>query len=243
MSSFQAVRDVLIKLANPQKAQLLQHFFRTGQGEYGEGDQFLGITVPVQRHVAKQFKNLPEKEIKKLLLSPIHEERLVALVILQLQFDAGNETVKERIVQFYLSQTSRINNWDLVDISADKILGKFLLKRPRKILYNLAKSTLLWEKRIAIVATYALIRDHQFADTIKICELLLTDKQDLIHKACGWMLREVGKRDIHCLTQFLDQYAASMPRTMLRYAIEKYSPAERARYLGQKNKAKTKQLI
>lgn len=242
MNTFQTVHSTLAKLADPQKAQLLQRFFRTGKGEYGEGDQFLGITVPVQRQVAKKYKDLTKKDLEQLLASPIHEERLVALVILQLQFEAAHEEAKEQIVHFYLNHTTRINNWDLVDISADKILGKFLLKGSRKILYNLAKSKLLWERRIAIVATFALIRDRQFEDTLKICELLLNDKHDLMHKACGWMLREVGKRDKLCLTHFLDQHAAHMPRTMLRYAIEKYSPAERAGYLAQKNKVKNKQL-
>lgn len=238
MNTFQAVRDALLQLANPQKAQLLQRFFRTGKGEYGEGDQFLGITVPVQRQVAKQFKTLPSTEVEKLLASPIHEHRLVALVILQLQFEAADEEMKQGIVDFYLAHTDRINNWDLVDISADKILGTFLLKRSRDVLYQLARSSSLWEKRIAIVATYALIRDHQFEDTVKICALLLADKHDLIHKATGWMLREVGKKNNAPLKQFLDQYAAQMPRTMLRYAIEKYPPNQRAFYLGMKAKQK-----
>lgn len=234
MDTFQSVHKALLALADPKKAQLLQGFFRTGKGEYGEGDQFLGITVPAQRLVAKQFKLLPHTEISKLLQSAIHEERLVALVILQLQFDAADDLGKQVIIDLYLNNTDRINNWDLVDLSADKILGKFLLNRSRKILYRLAKSASLWEKRIAIVATYAFIRVSQFDDTIAICELLLMDKHDLIHKACGWMLREVGKRDQEVLKAFLARYAVTMPRTMLRYAIEKFSPEMRAFYLNAK---------
>ncbi len=234
MDTFQSVHEALLALANTKKAQLLQGFFRTGKGEYGEGDQFLGITVPAQRLVAKQFKLLPRPEITKLLRSPIHEERLVALVILQLQFDASDEVGKQTIVDFYLNNTDRINNWDLVDISADKILGKFLLNRPRDVLYRLAQSSVLWEKRIAIVATYTFIRAQQFDDTIAICELLLTDKHDLIHKACGWMLREVGKRNQEVLKVFLARHAVSMPRTMLRYSIEKFSSEVRAFYLEAK---------
>ncbi len=230
MDTYQSVHEALLTVANPKKAQLLQGFFRTGKGEYGEGDQFLGITVPVQRQIAKQFKRLSQAEISKLLSSPIHEERLVALVILHFQFEAAEEATKAKIVDYYLAHTDRINNWDLVDISAEKILGEFLLNKPRDILYRLAKSSSLWEKRIAIVATLALIRNHQFDDTMSICELLMLDKHDLIHKACGWMLREVGKRDQQTLKAFLDLHAASMPRTMLRYAIEKFSAEVRTFY-------------
>lgn len=236
MNTFQSVHEALQAVANPKKAQLLQGFFRTGKGEYGEGDHFLGITVPVQRQIAKRFKLLSQAEISKLLASPIHEERLVALVILHFQFEAAEEATKTKIVDYYLAHTDRINNWDLVDISADKILGKFLLHRPRDILYQLAKSSSLWEKRIAIVATFAFIRNHQFDDTMGICEQLMSDKHDLIHKACGWMLREVGKRDQTALKAFLDLYAASMPRTMLRYAIEKFPAEVRTFYRDAKRK-------
>lgn len=238
MNDAQAVLHDLQKLARPEKAALLQGFFRTGPGEYAAGDIFLGITVPEQRQVVKKYRDLAEPEVIKLLHSSIHEPRLVALLILVDQFIHGDQVQQKAIYDLYLSSTKYVNNWDLVDTSADKIVGSFLLDKPKEKLYDLAKSPNLWEKRIAIVATYIFIRNHQFTDTIALCEILLHDKHDLIHKACGWMLREMGKREQAPLIEFLNKYAAVMPRTMLRYAIEKFSQEERKMYLAKKAASK-----
>lgn len=238
MNDADAVVGDLQQISKPEKATLLQRFFRTGKGQYAEGDIFLGITVPEQRKVAKKYCRLSQTEILKLLHSSIHEHRLVALLILVDQFIRGDERQKQTIYDLYLAATPNINNWDLVDTSADKIVGNFLLDKPKDKLYELANSPQLWQKRIAIIATFAFIRNHQFLDTIAICEILLHDEHDLIHKACGWMLREVGKRDRSTLIRFLNQHAAVMPRTMLRYALEKCSDEEREKYLAAKNKSK-----
>ncbi len=218
-------------LANPQQAKILQRFFKTGPGEYGEGDIFLGIKVPVQRSVAKKYLDLTFSEIQQLLRSKIHEHRLVALLILVKQYEKGDLRVKQKIFDLYLSNTRNINNWDLVDLSAPNIVGNYLLNKPRQILYKLAKSKLLWDRRISILATLAFIRNNEFSDTYKLAEILLNDQDDLMHKAVGWMLREAGKRDQNLEVKFLDRYARKMPRTMLRYAIEKFGPARRSHYL------------
>lgn len=224
----------LQKLANPTKAKTALWFFKTGQGEYGEGDKFLGVSVPNQRTIAIKYKDLAITSLQSLLSSKIHEYRLTALFILVSQYNQAKKDgqKKKEIVDFYLKNTPNINNWDLVDSSAHYILGGYLLDEPdRKILYKLAKSTNLWEKRIAIISTLAFIRANQFDDTLRIAEVLLNDKHDLIHKAVGWMLREVGNRNLKVAEEFLQRYYRQMPRTMLRYAIEKFSENKRLSYL------------
>jgi len=221
----------LQKLKDPVKAKLLQGFFKTGPGEYGEGDFFLGITVPEQRKIAKKYAGLKLEEVGKLLHSKIHEYRLTALIILTLQYPRVDEKGKKEIFDFYLRNTKWINNWDLVDVTTPRIVGEYLLDNDRTVLYTLAKSTDLWERRIAILATYTFIQQNDFQDTLKISKLLLKDKQDLIHKAVGWMLREVGKKDLKTLEKFLQQHYRKMPRTMLRYAIEKFPEKKRKDYL------------
>ncbi len=237
----QTARDALAALRaleDPQQAEFLLRFFKTGPGQYGEGDRFLGIRVPVTRAVAKRFCGLSSNDVVSLLQSPWHEVRLLALLVWVEQFQRGEASVREGIVQSYLAQAAQVNNWDLVDLSADKILGAWLLGRPRvKLLDRLAASPLLWERRIAVVCTLALIRKGEFADTVRLCEKLLGEKHDLMHKACGWMLREVGKKSLGTLRDFLDTHAAVMPRTMLRYSIEKLEPQERNRYLQAKSQA------
>ena len=222
------VKEELKNLENPEQAKLLQGFFKTGPGQYGEGDIFLGIKVPVQRKVAKKFKDLELSEIQQLLDSKIHEHRLVGLLILVYKYEKSKN---KEIVDFYLSNTRNINNWDLVDLTAHKILGHYLLDKDRSILYDLAKSNDLWEKRISMIATAAFIRENDFNDTLKISEILLNDKHDLIHKAVGWMLREVGKKDQTIEEKFLKKYYKNMPRTMLRYAIERFEEKKRKAYL------------
>lgn len=209
----------------------MQGFFKTGPGQYGEGDRFLGSRVPDLRKVAREFASLSMTEIQSLLASPWHEERLLALVILVRQYAKGEERERNAIYALYLRSTGRINNWDLVDVSAPQIVGLHLLTRDRRPLYRLVKSRSVWERRIAIIATQQFIRGGEFEDTLALAEALLDDEHDLIHKAAGWMLREVGKRDRRALEAFLDRHAATMPRTMLRYAIERLPPARRRRYL------------
>ena len=226
-----AAQRRLRSLGCPQQAAILSRFFKTGPGQYGEGDRFIGVKVPVTRKVAKEFKGLPLSEVECLLHSEIHEERLLALVILVGQFERGDEAARTPIYRFYLAHTSHINNWDLVDLSAPQIVGGYLQNRSRKPLDGLAKSASLWERRISILATHWFIRHGDFADTLKIAERLLADKEDLIHKAVGWMLREVGKRDVATLETFLRRHCRSMPRTMLRYAIERFPDEKRRVYL------------
>lgn len=220
--------------ADPERAKNLQRFFKTGKGEYGEGDSFLGITVPEQRKIANKFNTLGLNDIQSLLKSNIHEQRFTALEILVMQYEKANEKQKNEIFKFYIKNTKNINNWDLVDTSAPYIIGDFLLNKNRKILYKLAKSKNIWEKRISIISTAMFIKNNQFQDTIKISEILLKDKHDLIQKAVGWMLREMGKKDKKTLEIFLKKHYKSMPRTMLRYSIEKFPEAERKNYLTSK---------
>ena len=222
----------LQKLENSQKAKILSRFFKTGKGEYGEGDIFLGITVPQTRSIAKKYTNLNLKDLEKLLSSKIHEHRLIALLILIENYRKDSIEHKNSIFNFYLKNTKFINNWDLVDLSAPNIVGNFLLDKDKSILYNLAKSSNLWEKRIAIISTFAFIRLYKFKHTLKISEVLMNDNHDLIHKAVGWMLREVGKRNKEVEEKFLNQHYMKMPRTMLRYAIEKFDNNKRKKYLG-----------
>lgn len=221
----------LDKLASPEKGKFLQRFFKTGEGEYAHGDVFLGIPVPRVRQVAREYRRLPLSQLDKLLKSRYHEYRLAALLILVDKFQQAFSSERKKLAQFYLAHTTQVNNWDLVDLSADKILGAYLWDQDKSVLYRLAKSENLWEKRIAIVATFHFIKLNYFIDTLKIAKLLLADKHDLIHKAVGWMLREVGKRDLEMEEQFLRQHAKQMPRTMLRYAIEKFPEKKRREYL------------
>ncbi len=226
------VRKELKSMADPDKAAILQRFFKTGLGQYGEGDIFIGVMVPQSRKVAKKFSQLHLVEVKTLLYSRIHEERLVALLILVWRYSSAlsSREEKEEIVKFYLDNIKQVNNWDLVDLSAPNILGAHLIYRDRRLLYRLARSENVWERRIAILATYPFIRNGDFSDTLKIAEMLLHDRHDLIHKAAGWMLREVGKRDAASEEAFLVKHFSVMPRTMLRYAIERLSESKRRRY-------------
>jgi 3-methyladenine DNA glycosylase AlkD len=228
------VRKELKSMADPEKAAILQRFFKTGPSQYGEGDIFIGVMVPQSRRVAKKFNQLPLGEVRTLLYSRVHEERLVALLILAWRYSsASSSREKEEIVKFYLDHIKRVNNWDLVDLSAPNILGAHLVDRDgrRRLLYRLAGSENVWERRIAIVATHHFIRNGDFSDTLKIAEMLLQDRHDLIHKAVGWMLREVGKRDAAAEKEFLEKHCSVMPRTMLRYAIERLSERKRRRYM------------
>ena len=228
------VRKELKSMAEPEKAAILQRFFKTGPSQYGEGDIFIGVMVPQSRQVAKKFNQLPLGEVRTLLYSRVHEERLVALLILAWRYSsASSSREKEQIVKFYLDHIKRVNNWDLVDLSAPNILGAHLVDRDgrRRLLYRLAGSENVWERRIAIVTTHHFIRNGDFSDTLKIAEMLLQDRHDLIHKAVGWMLREVGKRDAAAEKEFLEKHCSVMPRTMLRYAIERLSERKRRRYM------------
>ena len=219
---------------DPERAKNLARFFKTGKGEYGEGDQFLGITVPKLREISKKYQSLDLNDLQKLLESKIHEHRLSALMILRMQYSSfakASADKQKSIVRFYLKNTKRINNWDLVDLSCHYILGNWLLDKDRRILYKLAKSENLWERRISIISTFAFIRENQFVDTLEISKILLNDKQDLIHKAVGWALREIGKKDKTTEIDFLNKHYKTIPRTMLRYAIEKFSDKERKYYL------------
>lgn len=228
---YQQIVNDLQKYSSPQKAKILSRFFKTGKGEYGEGDIFLGVIVPQQRLVAKKYKHADLKTVKKLLYSKIHEHRLTALLILIYQLKKADETKKKEFFDFYLKNTRDINNWDLVDLSCRDIIGEYLLDKDRKILYQLAKSKNLWERRIAIISTSAFIRKGELQDTLRVSKILLKDKHDLIHKAVGWMLREAGKKDEKALENFLNKYYKKMPRTMLRYSIEKFSEDKRKKYL------------
>ncbi len=225
------LRRELESASDAQRANNLAWFFKTGKGEYGEGDQFCGITVPELRKVASRYRHLQLADIKKLLGSVIHEHRLAALLILVDQYKSADAPARQRIFDFYLASTRYINNWDLVDASARDIVGEHLASRSRNILYTLAKSRDLWERRIAIIATHAFIRRGDLTDTFNISELLLGDKHDLIHKAVGWMLREAGKQSEPQLLRFLKKHYSAMPRTTLRYAIERMPEAVRKRQL------------
>jgi 3-methyladenine DNA glycosylase AlkD len=230
--SLTAVRNALRDAGSPKDAVFLQRFFKTGPGQYGEGDQFLGIRVPATRTLARRFADLPLPDVEKLLHDKFHEARLLALVLLVGRYERGDDAERQRVYRLYLANTDRINNWDLVDLSAPDIVGAHLETRSRAPLDKLATSKSLWERRIAIVATYWFIRLRQFDDTFRIATALLDDKHDLIHKAVGWMLREVGKRDESALERFLDRHAKTMPRTALRYSIERMTPERRRHYMA-----------
>lgn len=225
------IRKKLQQLGSEEKAKVLQRFFKTGPGEYGEGDVFIGVRVPNLRKLVKEYQDITIKEVMQLLKSSIHEERLFALLILVSKYSKGNETLKKRIYELYLQNTKFINSWDLVDGSAQHIVGAFLMDKSKEPIYRLAKSNSLWERRIAILSTFHFIKHDNYSETLKISKILLTDEQDLIHKAVGWMLREIGKRHISTEEMFLKKYYKRMPRTMLRYAIEKFPESKRKKYL------------
>ena len=227
----ESLKKELQELADEKQAEILQKFFKTGKGEYGEGDIFLGIKVPVQRNVAKKYFGLSLPKIQELLKSNIHEHRLTGLIILSNKYKESKEEDQANIFNFYLKNTKNINNWDLVDVTAPNIVGHFLSDKKKNILYNLARSNNLWERRIAIVSTFNFIRKQEFEDTLALSEILLDDKHDLMHKAVGWMLREVGKKDEAVLEAFLKQHYKVMPRTMLRYSIERFDEDKRKKYL------------
>jgi 3-methyladenine DNA glycosylase AlkD len=226
-----SVKKELLKNRDKEQAKHLSRFFKTGKGQYGEGDVFLGIKVPVQREVVKKFKDIDLREIQELLDDEIHECRLTGLLILVNRYKKSEN--KKEIFDFYLKNAKRINNWDLVDLTAPNIVGDFLLdkKGERKILYSLVKSKNLWERRISVLSTFTFLRNKDYDDILKIAEILLKDEQDLIHKAVGWMLRETGKRDKDVEISFLKKHYQKMPRTMLRYAIEKFNDNERAFFM------------
>lgn len=225
------IQNELELCSTPEKKNFLPYFFKTGKGQYGEGDKFLGVVVPDTRKIAKKHKDLSFSEIRALLRSEYHECRLCALLILVERFKKANEKYRNDIFEFYLNNTSRINNWDLVDLSAKDIVGEYLVDKDRAVLYRLADSDLLWDQRIAVVSTFAFIRRDDLDDIFALSEKLLYHKHDLMHKAVGWMLREAGKKNKNRLCNFLDLYHKKMPRTMLRYSIEKFTEEERAFYM------------
>lgn len=231
LNDLEAVRRELKAAGDAKRAEFLQRFFKTGPGQYAEGDILLGVSMPVQRRIAAKYADLDMGSISALLDSPLHEERLTGLLILVAQFRRADENTRRKIFDFYVDNIHRVNNWDLVDSSARDIVGRYLADKDRSSLYRLAESSGLWERRIAVIATHAFIQEGEFDDTLRIVRMLLGDKQDLIHKAAGWMLREIGKRSPPVLESFLDRHAAEMPRTMLRYAIERFPAPTRLRYL------------
>jgi 3-methyladenine DNA glycosylase AlkD len=223
---------------NSERAEHSKRFFKTGKGEYGEGDIFLGLTMPQTREIVGKFwKELNFAEFQELIDSPLHEERMIALLILVKRFEKNSEE-REKIFNFYLKNTKQINNWDLVDVTAPNIVGRYMFDNERKNplvkekLFNLANSENIWKKRISVLATFSFIKNNRFAESLEIAEILLRDKHDLIHKAVGWMLREVGKRDLKIEEKFLNKYYKTMPRTMLRYAIEKFDEKRRKFYMS-----------
>lgn len=219
---------------DPAKAAFFQRFFKCGPGQYGEGDRFLGLSVPQVRSVLAQYRTLPVSDCVALLQSPYNEARLLALLVLVAQYQRKRATDTERHTVFdaYLANRHRVNNWNLVDASAPAIVGGHLMQRDRALLYTLSQSPLLWDRRIAVLSTFAFIRSGDFADTLRLCEQLLGDREDLMRKACGWMLREVGKRNETTLRGFLDVHAPHMPRTMLRYALERLPETARLHYMA-----------
>ncbi len=225
------IQSQLTKLSNAEDGLFLQRFFKTGPGQYGEGDLFRGIRVPVLRKLAKTYQGIPVEQTQLLLQSAYHEDRLLALLMLVLKYAKADEPGKSGIYALYLGHTRCINNWDLVDASAEHIVGAYLSDRSREPLYQLARSGSIWERRIAMLSTFHFIKRGECAETVKVAEILLTDKEDLIHKAVGWMLREVGKRDSQREESFLTAHYRQMPRTMLRYAIERFPEEKRQRYL------------
>ena len=228
------LRRKIKAIASPNIAKTMQWFFKTGKGEYGEGDVFVGLKVPTQRVLAREFEDLTLRDLKSLLNSRVHEERLISLFILVHKYEKGNQKVKKQIFSFYIKNLKGVNNWDLVDLSAPKIVGNYLLDKDKNLLINFAVSENLWERRIAILSTQEFIKNKKYDTTLRVARILMNDEHDLIHKAVGWMLREIGKRDSNTEKKFLKVYYKKMPRTMLRYAIEKLPEAERKKYLQSK---------
>ena len=226
------IKSDLLQLSNSVRAKKLSSFFKTGKGQYGEGDIFLGISVHEQRRVAKKYIDFSIDSLKELLRSKIHEHRLTALLILVFKYDKADDFGKEEIFSFYIKNIDSINNWDLVDLSAPKIVGAYLFNKDRSILFKFAESKNLWKRRISILSTFYFIKHDDFKDALSISKILLHDEHDLIHKAVGWMLREIGKRDQESEERFLSKYSIEMPRTMLRYAIEKFDEKKRNYYLA-----------
>jgi len=227
-----SLKQALLQLEDPDRAIQTARFFKTGKGEYGEGDLFIGLSNPqVQALVKEYWKFTNMADVQELINNKIHELRFAALLVLVTQFPKSSPFQQNKIIKFYLKNIRQINNWDLVDCSAYKLLGKFLLHKDRQILYDLAESGHLWSERVAVVACFEFIRNGQFSDVFNLCEKFLSHKHDLMHKACGWMLREVGKRDELALEEFLDEHLSKMPRTMLRYAIERMKEVKRLGYL------------
>jgi len=232
MQDYQLLLNNFNELKNPQKAKFLSRFFKTAPGQYGHGDLFLGIVVPLQRDLVKRFwDSLTLKETEKLLHSKYHEHRLTALLILVKKYQKGDSLLRQKIFDLYLKNTRYINNWDLVDLSAPNIVGTHLLDKPRSILKTLARSSSLWERRISLLACFPFIKNHDFTDLLALSKILITDSHDLIHKALGWMLREMGKVDQRALINYLDQFAQKLPRTALRYSLEKLPESQRQYYL------------
>lgn len=234
--SLAELKKELKGFSSPERKKTNEWFFKTGKGQYGYGDKFIGVRVPDCRKIAKKFRELSMIEIKKLLSSPIHEERLTALLILVDLFEKGDDKKQKEIFDFYLENYKRVNNWDLVDLSAPKIVGAYLLNNPKltSVLNKYAKSKNLWERRLSIVATFTLIRANQFDQTMKSAKVLLSDDHDLTHKAVGWMLREVWKRDHNIVEKFLKDNYNKIPRTTLRYAIERMPEPKRLQFLKNK---------
>ena len=230
--TYQEIIEHLQHLADPQGAEQSRRFFKTAKGQYGYGDIFLGIKVPVVRQEVKKYKNVPLGVAVELLKSEYHEVRLFALLLLVERFSNGSHRERKDIYRAYLAHTRYVNNWDLVDSSAYHIVGAYLENQDTSVLDELARSDSLWERRIAIIATFHFIKKNDFTDTLRLAEQLIGDREDLVHKAVGWMLREVGKRDLNAEVSFLKTHYRSMPRTMLRYAIEKFSPQDRRKYLN-----------
>lgn len=227
-----SVRRALRAKADPARGRLYQGFFKTGPGEYGEGDRFLGVTVPEIRKLVREFRGAPLEVCRDLLTSPWHEERLLGLLLAVERYRRGDEAERARVYRFYTAHFERINSWDLVDVTAEHVTGAHLWKRPRGVLLRWARSKRLWTRRIALLSTFHFVRKGDFEWTLRLSELYLKDPEDLIHKATGWLLREVGKRDVGALRAFLRRHSPSMPRTALRYAIERLSPAERRRWMA-----------
>jgi 3-methyladenine DNA glycosylase AlkD len=229
--NYNKIKKEILKKASAKRAKSNEWFFKTGIGQYGEGDKFIGISMPNLRILAKKYQDISFKDIEKFFKSKIHEERMFALIVLTYQFEKAEKKVQEKIYKFYLKNTKYINNWDLVDTSAHKIVGAYIQQKPKAILKKLVRSKNMWERRIAVIATFQLIKMGRLKETFELSKMLLTDDHDLMHKAVGWMLREAGKKDIKKLEAFLKKNHAHMPRTMLRYSIEKFPEAKRKKYL------------
>jgi 3-methyladenine DNA glycosylase AlkD len=231
VSSVEIVQAQLIAASEPDRIPLYQRFFKTGAGEYAEGDRFRGVIVPETRKIAAAHKSLSLNEVIELLHSTWHEDRLCALIMMVDRYRRADNAGRTRICDLYLTHRDRVNHWDLVDTSAMHILGAELIGKDHAILFELSVSESVWDRRIAIISTFAFLRNHEFETALRLCENLLMDRHDLMHKACGWVLREIGKRDIHTLRGFLSTFANRMPRTMLRYSIEKLDPEERRHWM------------